>query len=147
MTELPFSRPPLLTRGKNGCMVPIFPRMLCLSLTTCQDLDHIPQEKRTQSPLLESLVMSWVLLYSMVPARASTLNPVLVLQMTSLNREAKHSTESPLREKGLIIREPGSQRGEAACPRNYGLNSHKTRERLQGSTFCLSTSCLEHLSK
>lgn len=46
---------------------------------------------------------SWVLLYSVVPFTASILHPILLLNMASLSKEAKHR----LWEKLLITRKLG----------------------------------------
>lgn len=53
-TELPLSRPLFFIQGKKGYMVSCFPRVVCLSLTTYQDLDHISRENKTQGPNSES---------------------------------------------------------------------------------------------
>lgn len=58
----------------------------------------------------EHKVLSWVPAPHIAPSTASIHHPVLVLKITSLSREAKHSIEGPLWEKGLITREVGFQR-------------------------------------
>lgn len=65
--------------------------------------------------------MSWVWV-SLIPSPSFIFHPVLVLKMSFLSREAKHSAKGPLWGNGLIIKGSGSQRGEAAHPRNHGLD-------------------------
>lgn len=59
-------------------MVPCFPRVVCLSLTTYQDLDHISRENKTQGPNSES-----------TPSFP--------------RRESQHSVEGPLQGKGFYL--------------------------------------------
>lgn len=99
-TELPVSRPLFFIQGKKGYMVPCFPRVVCLSLTTYQDLDHISWENKTQGPNSESAPPP----QQRVPAQRW----------------------GSLIGKRFLFMETESQRKEAS-PRNHGLNSHKAK--------------------
>lgn len=99
-TELPLSQSLFFIQGKKGYMVPCFPRVVCLSLTTYQDLDHISWENKTQGPNSES-------------------GP------PQQRGQAQHW--GSLIGKRFLFMETESQRREEACPGNYGLNSHKAR--------------------
>ena len=93
---------PLSLFGNKGA--PSFQslEMVHLSLTAYQGLGHLPGDSKTPDPLLESLVMSTVLLH-MVASTVVIFHSGLVLKMSSLSREAKHSIEGPLWGNGLII--------------------------------------------